>query len=147
VRESDRIAVQLDDPCVHRFLDCLGVWNERERRPIQRRRDEQRLAGSRRKPAEPALDEIAQSGRHGKRLTWNGLAVGLEVRARELQREERVAGRRLVQLQKRGAGKLRSEPQVDELIDRADAERAESDPSQSLVPQRSEQLHRLGLLW
>ena len=109
--------------------------DELDRRPGERRgrRGQSPVSvGSRaRRPPSSSLQALG----HAARL---GPAVGLRVRADELapelEREERVARRRLLDAGELRPGQIETEPLLEQVVERRQAERAEREPREPIRP-------------
>ena len=114
---------------------------ERLRRRPQRRRQRQRLVGRRGQPGEPRAEELVEPLRHRQRLERVDVRVE---RAGQLQCEERIPARPLVDAEQRLASERPPQAVVQEPMERADAERTDRQPLQALRCERLLELRRLG---
>ncbi len=153
VREGDQVAPELDHARLDRLLEIAvrplpgagGELHHRDSRAGQRSGVQERLSRGRRKLREPGLDELAQVCRHGQRLARNRLDAGPLERPGQLEREKRVAARRLVDAQEREARKREAEPAADELVEPRGAEGSDRETFDP-VAERQGELVRLGVL-
>src|SRR5207249_7591328 len=124
VRESDARSLDPDDLCGDCLLECLGrkecgCWTRAGR-------DTQQLAPwLGRDRGEPPRDELPQVSRHRQRVGGPEVARPCAKGARDLERVERISAARLVQSQESRARKRDADALVDELLQRARAQRAE----------------------
>ena len=125
VREANRAVLALDHVRGECRRERVGrntcPLQKRLRRRPQRRGERERVARHRGKSGEPRADELVQPLRNRKRL--ERVDVHLE-NACQLQREERIAARPLVDAEQRLAGERPPETVVQQPMERADAERS-----------------------
>ncbi len=128
--EAHRLARRRDDPgCLRAREPGVQMLRGRPRRALQRvdrrarhrRGEEQHLPGRRRQPLQPARDQLADVLGNGKCVTRCGRPARSK-RRRELERVERVAGRRAMNAQQRGPTERAAQPRLDQLMQRAGAQ-------------------------
>ncbi len=102
-----------------------GALEERFRRRSQCRSERKRVARGRRKPDETRADELVQRLRNRQRLERVDVLVK---DASQLQREERISARALVDAQQRLARERPADLVVKEPMQCADAQRADPQP-------------------
>ena len=144
VGEPNRPVLALDhvrgDGRVERVRRDARPLQERLRRRAQRRDERERLARGRRKRGDPRAHELVE--RLGNRQRLERVDVGVE-RAGQLQREERIAARPLVDAEQRLPREGPAEPVAQEPVDRADAERSHRQPPDALRAERLLEPRRL----
>ena len=139
VREPHAVATDPQQPGV--LGDCQAVRGggqccELDGGVRQRGDDQQRLASARRQRRDTLGDRLPQAGRDRERAA--GLKRGSRSeRARNLEREQRVAARGLFDPQQRRPPVAVPQAALDQGAERAEAERAEPDPLEALAPQRA----------
>ena len=154
MREPDPVALELDHACLDSSLEvslrAIGRANRehhhRHRRTSQRSCKPERRRRRPRKQSESSADELAQIRRNRKRLSRHQLRSCPLERARELEREERVALGQLMNGEKCGAREIHVEMHANELVEPRDGQRAESEMLDSIASERTGQLARLGLV-
>ncbi len=133
VGEADRRMLTLDDVCCGGWFECVRrdahVLEERLRGRADRRHERERLAGGGRESGDPRAQELFE--RLGDRQWLEWVDVGVE-NASELQREERISARPLLDADQRLAREGPAEPVVQELVERAHAERPHRHPPDPL---------------
>jgi hypothetical protein len=133
VGEADRPMLTLDDVCCDCRFECVRrdayVLEERLRGRADRRCERERLAGGGRESGDPRAQELFE--RLGDRQRFEWVDVGVE-NVSELQREERISARPLVDSDQRLAREGPAEPVVQELVERAHAERPHRYPLELL---------------
>jgi hypothetical protein len=146
MNEPNAIAVELDDLPFERGdqgrlrVPAQGDADELERRLGQGRGGEKRLSGVGREPFESLLDERVEA--RGQRLArFQPDRAALDCPG-ELEREERVSARELVQATELGAGENHGDPVPQEAVERAEAERPERQPPESLLGERAVETER-----
>ena len=136
MREAQARVVELDDAFPHRRLerleDALPVSVRRrdqlDRRPGERRDLEEDVDRLRRQPGEAAAEQLVQALRHSQRPAGRRSRVRPDELAAELEREERVARRCLLDAGELRPRQLEPEPLLEQMVERAQAERAEREP-------------------
>ena len=114
---------------------------QRLRRSPECRGESECVACHRGKCGEPRADELVQPNRNRKRFE----RVDVHIKnARQFQREERIPTRSLVDAEQRLAAEVPAEAVVQELMQRADAERSNRQPLDAPRLQRLLQPGRLG---
>jgi hypothetical protein len=105
-------------------------------RPRQRGGGENERARGGTEPCHPPADELAYRPRHGERLVGCWLDSARLQFAPDLEREEGVAARRLVQPDDRRARRVETDAGEQELVQGADGERREAETEHAIVAQR-----------
>ena len=126
MREPDHAVRALDhlrsDRRSERLLVDSGRVHELERGRAGHSHDEQRRPRLLRQRAQPLADEVLERVGYRQRLRGIERRPRIE-RPRQLEREEGIAARCIVQPQQGRTWESESEPVTDEALDRADAER------------------------
>ena len=147
VGEANRAVLALDHVRGDRRRERVGrnprPLQERLRRRPECRGERERVARRRGKSGEPRADELVQRLRNRERLERVDVPVE---NACQLQREERITARPLVDAEQRLAGERPPEAVVQEPMERADAERSHPQPLDALRIQRLLQPRRLGAI-
>jgi hypothetical protein len=137
----------VDDVCCGCRFECVRrdacVLEERLRGRADRRCERERLAGGGGESGDPRAQELFERLGDRQRLEW--VDVGVE-NASELQREERVSARPLVDADQRLAREGPAEPVVQELVERAHAERSNRQAPDALCTERLVESGRLCLV-
>ena len=125
-----------------RLLVDSGRVHDLERWGAGHSHDEQRLPRLLRQRAQPLADEVLE--RVGYRQRLRGIERRPRVeRSRQLEREEGIAARCIVQPQQGRTWESESEPVTDETLDRADAERPDGQSLDRSWKRRLERRRRL----
>jgi len=103
-----------------------------DRRARHRGRKEEHLPGRSWQKPQPARNQLAHVVRNRKRLSRRRRS-GPQKRRRQLEREQRVAGRRTVNAKKRSPTERPTQPRLDQLVQRPGAQRADPNHLESLV--------------
>ena len=139
MRETDDAVRELDHVVRERRLERVAV-ELGGLQPAVRAGEQQRRAASRPAAVEPSADERLQRLRDRQRL--RRIDVRAE-RAGELEREERVPARGLVEAEQRRPREHAAEPSLQDRVQRARAERADLHALEPLVVDRELELrHR-----
>ena len=139
VRALDHVG---SDRRSERLLVDSGRLHELERRRAGHSHDEQRLPRLLRQRAQSLADEVLE--RVGYRQRLRGIERRSHVeRPRQLEREEGIAARCIVQPQQGRTWESESEPVTDETLDRADAERPDGQSLDHSGKRRLERRRRL----
>ena len=126
MREANRAVLALDDVRGNGRFEGLdrdaGPAEQRLRRRAERGGERERPAGGCRKCGDPRADELLE--RLGDRERLQRVDVGVED-AGELEREERIAARPLVDAKQRLAREGRAEPVAQESVESTGAQRSD----------------------
>ena len=103
MREAEAGVVELDGPlpngCLHGVQDTLSVAvrgrDEVDRRPGERRDQEQHVDRLARKTSEPTAEELTKAFRNRERAAGRRARPGADELTAELEGKERIAGSRL----------------------------------------------------
>ena len=148
MREADALAVELDHALragrVERLLDACALpvrgCHDVDRRPGERRDQQQDVEGFARKAGEAAAEQVAKAVRHMQRLARRGPRARADELAPEFEREEGVAGRRLLHPGQLGSRELEPEALLEEPVNAAEAERADRELVEPLLGERALEL-------
>ena len=133
VSEADPVAVDLDDAGLDRrnetrlAIDPGGRLDDRRRRMSMRRRSEQEVTALGRERLESCLNELVERLGHRQQLPRLDDRVAAFQRAGDLEREERIAPRRLVDLRQKRARHGEVEVLADDRVQRPEVERSDLD--------------------
>lgn len=137
VGEANRAVLALDhvrgDRRVERICGNAGLLKERLRCRSQRRRQRQRLPRGRRELGDPCAYEFLERLRNRERLKQ--VDVDLDDTG-QLQPEERISSRSLVDAEQRLAREGPPEPVAEQPMERADAERSHRQPLDAFWAER-----------
>ena len=143
--EHEPPALQAEQPALLRRDEAGGggrALDQLDGRVRQRGRGEQRGACVRREAGDPALDDLPQALRHRQRRAGferRGRAEG----TRDLQREQRVAARRLGDALQDRPPVAVAEPRLDQAAHRLGVERPEPGADEPFRPERALQPERV----
>ena len=126
--ESSARSTRVRSPC--------AVADDVDRRPGERRDQQEDVEGLARKAGEAAAEQVAQAVRHVERLARRGPRARSDEFATEFQCEEGVAGRRFLYPCQFGSGELEPEPLLEEPVNAAEAERADRELLEPLPGER-----------
>ena len=139
--EPDAVAFQLEHVCrerrVERFVTVARGGEERQGRVREGGRSAKRAARAGRKCVDPVMDELLKLVGNRQRLAQRRDSSGALERASQLEREERVASGHVVDPPQRRAGKAQLDPGSKETVHRAEAERADVEPTDPILDERS----------
>ena len=137
MRKADRFVLPLDHVRDEGRVESLrvdtGPLEDGCRRCPERRRKCERLSRPLGQADDPRAHELVERLRHGERLRWVGVH---RESARQLQREERIAARALVDAEQRLTGEGLPEAVTQQPMERADAERSHRQSLDALATQR-----------
>lgn len=121
MRKAEARSVELDDPTGEGRLERVGsahrLVDEREGGLRRSRNDEKRLQRQAWQPCEPGAEDLTEASRDRKRLPSLGDDPALVERTGQLDREERVAPRRFVNLAQDGARHRDAEALVQQVME------------------------------
>jgi hypothetical protein len=148
VGEPNLLPLQLDHPARSASLEVGGYLvpapdssvEQADGRPRQGgRRDEEgtRPFGQ---PRQPVAKQRAQVDENGQRLVWCGPEAAPAKLATDLEREERIASGGLVQAHERRPGEGQAQPRPHEFVESTEAQRAQPEMPQALLPKCAVQL-------
>ena len=140
MRKANVRVVELDDAFVngrlqrlqHSLAVSIRCRDELDRRPGERRGLEQDIAGVGRQAVETAAEQLAQAVGNAQGLSRRRPRVRAHELAPQLERKERITGRRLLHAGELWSGQLEPEPLLEQTMQRAERERAEREPLQPL---------------
>ena len=108
--------------------------------------DEQHLTRPQRQAFETPHDEARERARDGQRLARRGVRAGLDQRPRDLERKERIAGRRLANAPQRRPREHVTEVGPDDVVQPTEGERTEPKPFDA-PRERAVERERIGRLF
>ena len=151
MREPNAVLLDLDhlglDGRVHGArIGTRDGGDDSNRRVGQRRRDLDDLEGFVGQGREAFTDEVVEPFGHREDLAHAGVPAPPLQRAGELEREERISARDLVQPTERRSRKDLVEPNVEHAMKRPEAERPDVDALHPLVRKSPVEAERRGLV-
>ena len=152
--ETETRVVELDHSLpsggVERLDDRLTVpvrrGDELDRRAGERRCEEDDVAGIGREPGEAAAEELVQALGDGQGLAGGRPGARADELAPELEREERVACRRLLNTDELRPGQIETDSLPQQVVQRPHAQRADREPREPFRRESAIELDRNGCL-